>query len=101
MKLVQLLKMCPYKTYSRVWGGKNLSDIFPIRSGLKQGDAVSTLLFNSAVEYTTRRVQVNQEGFKLNGTHLLLVYADVNTFFGSVHNIKKNTEALVATSKEI
>ena len=38
---------------------------------------------------------------KLNGTHQLLVYADyVNILAGSVHAIKENTEALVA-SKEI
>jgi len=34
------------------------------------------LLFNFALEYTIRRVQVNQDGLKSNGTHLLFVYAD-------------------------
>jgi len=38
---------------------------------------------------------------KLNGTLHLLVYADgVNTMGGSLHTIKKNTEALVVASKE-
>ena len=37
-KLVRLVKMCLIKTYSRVRVGKNVSDIFPIRNGLKQGD---------------------------------------------------------------
>ena len=68
--------MCLTETYSRVWVGKNLSDMFPIRKGLKQGDALSPLLFNFALEYTIRRVQVNQDGWKLNGTHQLLAYAD-------------------------
>jgi hypothetical protein len=37
----------------------------------------------------------------LNGTHKLLVYADdVNILDGSIHTIKKNTEALVVASKE-
>jgi len=55
---------------------KKLSDMFPVRNGLKQGDALSPLLFNFAVGYANRRVQVNQDGFKLNGTGQLLVYAD-------------------------
>ena len=48
-KLVRLIKMCLTETYSRVRVGKNLSDRFPIRNGLKQGDALSSLLFNFAL----------------------------------------------------
>jgi hypothetical protein len=50
--------------------------MFPVRYGLKQGDALSPLLFTFDLEYAIRRVQVNQDGLKLNGTHLLFVYAD-------------------------
>jgi hypothetical protein len=57
VKLVRLIKMCVNETYSRVWRGKHLCDIFPVRNCLKQGDALSPLFFNFAAEYSIRRVQ--------------------------------------------
>ena len=63
-----------------------MSDRFLVRKGLKLGDALSPLLFNFALQYAIRRVQVNQDGLKLNGTHQLLAYTDdVNILGGSIH----------------
>ena len=100
MKLVRLLKMCLNVTYSAVWVRKHLSDIFPIKTGLKQ-NVLSPLLFNFALEYAIGRIQVNQDDLQLNGTHQLLVYADdVNMLDGSIHTIKKIKESLLVGSKE-
>jgi hypothetical protein len=76
--------------------GKLLSDMFPIRSGLKQGDALAQLLFNFALEYAIRIVQVKQDGLKLNGTNQRLVYADDNVLGGSVHTVKKKHRSFVS-----
>jgi hypothetical protein len=50
--------------------------MFTVQNGPKQGDALSHLLFNFALVHTIRKVQENQGGLKLNGTHQLLAYAD-------------------------
>jgi len=72
MNLVRLIEMCLNETYSRVHGGKHLSDMFPIKNGLKQGYALLLLLFNFALDYAIRSVQVNQEDLKLGSTHQFL-----------------------------
>jgi hypothetical protein len=55
MKSVKLIKMCLIETYSKVHIGKHLPDSFPIQNSLEPGDALSPLLFNSALEYTIRK----------------------------------------------
>jgi hypothetical protein len=54
---------------------KYLSDMFFNKRGLQQGDGLSPMFFNFALEYAIRRVQVNQDDFKLNGTQQFQIYA--------------------------
>ena len=102
MTLVKLIKVCLNETFSTVRVGKDLSDMLRIRNCLKQGEALSSLLFNFALQYAIRKDQVKQGGPKFSGTQQFLTYAyDVNISGGSVNTTNKNTEALLVRSKEI
>jgi hypothetical protein len=80
----------------------HLSDNFAIQNGLRKGDTLSPLLFNFALEYAIRKVQINQVGLKLNGTHQLFVCADdVNLLGDDIDAIQENTQTLIDAGKEV
>jgi hypothetical protein len=76
MKLVRLITMCLNETCSKVRICEHLSNSVPFENGLKQGGALSPLLFNFGLECAIRKVGDTQVGLKLNGTHHFLAYAD-------------------------
>jgi hypothetical protein len=83
------------ETYSRVIQANICLDMFAIENGLKQGDALSPLPFNFALEYTVRRVQENQDEVKCNGTHQLLSYTDDVNIVGENIDTIQRTQMLV------
>jgi hypothetical protein len=73
-----------------------------VNNVLKHGYAPSPLLFHFALEYAIRKVQENQVGLKVNGTHQLLAYADdVNLLRDNLDTTKKKTETLINASKVV
>ena len=79
--------MCSNETYHKVLIGKHLSGTFPIKNGLKQGDALSPLLFNFVFEQAIKKFHANQEVLKLNVTHQLVVRADYVTSCANTHTV--------------
>jgi hypothetical protein len=93
--------MCLNEICSKVHVGKHLSDTFPVQNGLKQGDALSPLLFNFALEYAISVVQENQVSLEMNGTRHLLLCADDNFLRDSINTIKENTETLLGAGRDV
>jgi hypothetical protein len=72
--------------------GKHVSDNCRIQNGVRKGDALSPLLLNFALEHAITKVQENQVGLKLIGTHQLLAYADYTNLLGDKkYTIDKNS----------
>ncbi|PSN38267.1 hypothetical protein C0J52_16903 [Blattella germanica] len=88
-KLVRLIGMCLNGKKSRVRVGKQVSYNFEIHNGLKQGDALSPLLFNLVLEHAIKSLE-DKEGVQLNGIHKLLVYADDIVLLGDSEGILKD-----------
>jgi hypothetical protein len=82
--------MCLNETYNKVSTGKHLSDTYHIENGPKQGDALSPLLFNFALEYAIKKVQ-----------QLQVCDDDVNLLGDNIDTINKITETLTDASTEV
>ena len=90
-KVVRLIKTCLDGTQCKVRIGNYLSSSFFIENCLKQGDALSPLLFNFSVEYAIRKVVETSLSLDMNGTHEVLAYADnVNLIGDDIRSIEIN-----------
>ena len=70
--------------------GNYLYSSFPIENGLKQGNALSSLLFIFALEYAIRKVQETSLGLDMNDRHQVLAYAnDVNLIDDDIRPVDK------------
>jgi hypothetical protein len=76
-------------------------DAFLIQNYMKQGDSFITIAFQLFCRICQQEAQKNVKELEMNGTHQLLVYADVNILSKNINTIKKNTEALLDASREV
>lgn len=98
MKIIKMVKLCNSKTYSKVKFGSELSMAFEIKSGLRQGDAMSSVLFNMALESVVREMS-NGEAWSLD-RGMLFAYADDIIITGNTRTeVQRNMKKLIKASK--
>ena len=79
-----------------------MSYSFPIENGLKQGDALSPLLFYFALQYAIRKVLETNLELDMKGAHQVLAYADdVNLIGDDIKTIERNADVLLNAYKDI
>lgn len=75
-KLIRLVKATLDGTKCRVKMQNNMSDTFETREGLRQGDALSCLLFNIALEGVLRRAGIQTQRTLATNMVQILAFAD-------------------------
>jgi hypothetical protein len=75
-KLVSLIKITLENSKSKVKIQGQMSEVFQVKRGLKQGDALSTVLFNVVLEKIIINMEINPKGTIFNRTRQYLAYAD-------------------------
>lgn len=76
LKLINMCRLCMDDNTSRILLNGKRSDSFQNRTGLRQGDALSPLLFNIALEKVIRSLKLVPAGIHLGQYHKVLAYAD-------------------------
>ena len=94
--LVRSIKIWLDGTQSKVRIENYLSSSFTIENGLRQGEALSPLLFHFDLEYAIKKVQETDLGLHMNGTHQVLAYVDdVNLIGHDIITIERNADVLL------
>jgi hypothetical protein len=99
---MKLVNMTLANMNSKVKIQEKLSPSFETMTGLRQGDSLSTLLFNLCMEKIIRNVRINPGGTIYNRTRQCLAYADDVVILGrSEGYTKKTLEEMGAITQQI
>lgn len=75
-KLIKLIKMCVEGSRCKVRVERDYTDSFEVKTGVRQGDGLSPILFNLVLEEALRKVKDTAGGAFVDGKINVLAYAD-------------------------
>ncbi|KAJ0176515.1 hypothetical protein K1T71_007694 [Dendrolimus kikuchii] len=100
--LVDLIMVATSKSTMRVRVGNELSDEFEVITGLKQGDALSPMLFNLVLEHVLKRLLTLEPGLQLKSTHKVIGYVDDLALLGeSREQVEQAAKILEEEAKKV
>ncbi|KAL4083661.1 hypothetical protein QTP88_028977 [Uroleucon formosanum] len=100
-KYVNMVKLCNNKTECKVKFLGELSSTFEVKSGLRQGDALSPTLFNLGLEKVIREIN-HSHLVEVVDKEIILAYADDIVILGNTRqDITQTMSNLVTASKRM
>jgi len=104
-KLVRMVKSCMQNSRCKIKFNSVISDEFTVTTGVRQGDALSPVLFNLALESVVREVLKNElQGLNIGQGKQIILTAytdDIAVIAESEDNLKRTTERLIDAAKKI
>jgi len=91
-KLVKLVKVYVQKSKCKIKFNSVMSEEFPVETSLRQGDALSPILFNIALKSVVRKVQKDRIGLRIRKQNVVIIaYADDLIIMGETEDQVRNT----------
>ncbi|KAF0714277.1 ribosome biogenesis protein TSR3 isoform X1, partial [Aphis craccivora] len=102
-KLISLVECSISHTDIKVKVGQTLSKTVQVTTGLRQGDAISPVLFNIVLEKVVREADLDKEGVKLGENNIgILAYADdIVLMAESKDKLKEQSKKLINAAKRV
>jgi hypothetical protein len=102
-KLIDLTKMCMENTQYQMRVDNTLSNALEVNNGLKQGDALSPMLFNLVLEKTIRKIQKETTGITIGERKIQVLgfTDDLNILGNSLNDTKRAAQVLEQAASKV
>jgi len=99
-KLITLIQVCNADTFSRIKFMNVSSHTFIIENGLRQGDAMSLVLFNLALDRVIRKVP-RTEDLTIKDGNIILAYANDIVIIEKIQEVKRRMIEIMKAGESI